>query len=81
MWRKVVDPEILIYLDVSYPVSMQRRALNLSKAEYQEAVRRLSHARQHCTFYVDTDPLTPAEVLAQVLEYVRGAAQAGPSKS
>ena len=30
MWLRVVNPRLLIYLDVDYEVSMKRRLLNLS---------------------------------------------------
>ncbi len=79
MWRKVVDPHILIYLDVSLAVALQRRALNLSAEEYEETVRRLSHARQHCSLYLDTDPLSPTEVLSRVLDHLENARQSHPS--
>jgi len=63
MWQRIVNPRILVYLDVSYEVSMQRRQLNLTSKEFEEQLRRLSHARQNAQIYVNTDPLSPAEVL------------------
>jgi thymidylate kinase len=66
MWQKMVDPLVLIYLDVSYDVSMDRKRLNMSPEEFDEQINRLDHARQHADIYLFTDPLTPGEVLATV---------------
>ena len=68
MWLKIVNPRILIYLDVNYEVSMERRKLNLSTREFDEQVRRLAHARQYAHVYVDTNSLTEQEVNLQVLQ-------------
>lgn len=73
MWQRLADPKLLIYLDVSYPVSMQRRPLDMSPQEFKEQQERLGHARQHADFYLFTDPLTPEEVLEQVLEFIQQA--------
>jgi thymidylate kinase len=70
MWLKLADPKILIFLDVSYPVSMQRRQLNLSPQEFAEQQNRLQHAREHADFYMMTDHLTPGEVLEKVYQYI-----------
>jgi len=70
MWRKIVDPDVLIYLDVSYEVSMKRRSLDMDKQEFLEQVSRLSHAKKHADLYLHTDDLTPEEVLMRVLGFL-----------
>ncbi len=70
MWQRMVNPDVLIFLDASYPQTVRRRKLNWSEEEYQEQQKRLSHARQNCHLYVDTDPLTPREVVDQVLDFL-----------
>ena len=70
MWKKITDPDLLIFLDVSYPTTLRRRKWNFQEADYQEQLRRLAHARQHADIYVNTDTLTPDEVLEQVLVYL-----------
>ena len=67
MWQKIVNPLVLIYLDVSYEVSIQRRPLNLTTAEFDEQKKRLRHAYQNADISLFTDPLSPEEVLAEVL--------------
>lgn len=70
MWQQIAHPDWLVFLDVSYPVSMERKKLNWTEAEYQEQQRRLSHARSHTDFYVNTDELTPEQVAEKVLEFL-----------
>jgi len=67
MWRRIVNPRVLIYLDVTYENSMQRRHLNLTYQEFDEQVKRLSNSRQNAHIYVDTNPLSPGEVYRAVM--------------
>lgn len=71
MWNRLDRPDMLIYLDVSYPVSMQRRPLDMSSDEFAEQVNRLRHARQHADLYIHTDELSPQEVLERVQAYFK----------
>jgi hypothetical protein len=70
MWQRISHPDLLIFLDVSYPVSMERKRLNWTVEEYQEQQRRLSHARANADLYIQTDQLTPAEVAEQVRAFL-----------
>jgi ATPase subunit of ABC transporter with duplicated ATPase domains len=70
MWQRLTNPDVLIFLDVSYPVSMQRRKINWNLKEYQEQQRRLTHARAHTDFYILTDTYTAEEVAAMVMAYL-----------
>jgi len=70
MWRRLTNPDILIFLDVSYPVAQERRKLSWNTSEYEEQKYRLRDARQHADFYLDTDGLTPEEVLEKVLAFL-----------
>jgi len=67
MWQKITRPEVLIYLDVSYPVSTKRKQFNWTTEEFSEQLRRLLHARDHCHIYVHTDHLSSEEVLKEVI--------------
>jgi hypothetical protein len=73
MWQKIAKPDILIYLSVSFPISTARRKLNWHRQDYEEQLRRLAHARQHANFSIDTDALTPEQVLQGVLNYLEEA--------
>lgn len=70
MWKRITNPDVLIYLDVSYPLTIERRKMNWTPAEYQVQLRRLNHARLHADLYISTDHLTPQEVLDQVLFFL-----------
>lgn len=70
MWKVISNPRWLIFLDVSYPVSLLRKPLNWTPAEYQEQQRRLANAREHADFYLLTDNLTPAQVAEEVKAFL-----------
>lgn len=70
MWRRISHPDLLIFLDASFPVSTARRQLKWLESDHAEQQRRLSHARQHADLIVDTDSLTPAQVLDLVLAFL-----------
>ncbi len=71
MWRHITNPDILIFLDCSFSETVRRRKLNWTVDEYQEQHRRLADARQHADLYIQTDLMTPEEVVKQVLIYLR----------
>lgn len=66
MWQKLTNPDILIYLNVSYENTIQRRKLSWNRNEYEEQLQRLKHARQHADLVVDTDNLNIPGVLRTV---------------
>jgi guanylate kinase len=70
MWKRLTDPNILVFLNVSYQIAQSRRKLNWDLSEYHEQQRRLRHARQNADFYLNTDPLTPNEVLENVISFL-----------
>jgi ribose 1,5-bisphosphokinase PhnN len=70
MWQKLTNPDILIYLEVSYENTLLRRKLNWSREEFEEQLRRLAHAHQHAHLVIDTNPLDAAGVLQQVEKYL-----------
>lgn len=57
MWQRLTNPDILIYLEASYPVTIQRRHLNWTEAEYRIELERLAHARRHADITIKTDAL------------------------
>ena len=73
MWRRLTNPDILIYLDVSYENTVIRRKLDWTYQEYSEQLHRLRHARQYASLYIDTNLLAPEDVLRAVLSYIQTA--------
>lgn len=71
MWLRLAKPNILIFLDASYPIVTQRRKLNWTEMEYRQQIERLSHARNHASLYIQTDLLSPEEILTKVMNFLQ----------
>ena len=71
MWQRISNPDILIFLDVSFGVSQQRKRLNWDEPDFTEQQNRLIHARQNAHLVIDTDLLTPFEVRDIVLDFLQ----------
>ena len=70
MWQRVTQPDLLIYLDVSWQVAQQRRPTDAKAAWWSELSRRLCHAREHADLYIPTDELTPQEILERTIAFL-----------
>lgn len=70
MWRRITNPDILIYLDASYPVTCARRNLTWTQRDYDVQVQRLKNARENASLYLFTDPLTAEEVSRQIISFL-----------
>jgi thymidylate kinase len=70
MWQRTVDPDVLIYLDVSYETARQRRQISWGPDRLEEQVARLRHARAHCDLYIQTDGRTPEAIRQEVLTFL-----------
>jgi deoxyadenosine/deoxycytidine kinase len=70
MWKRISNPDVLIFLQASFPVCTARRRLNWNESDYAEQQRRLAHALEHANLVVDTEPLTPDEVAQRVLNFL-----------
>ena len=66
MWLRITNPDILIFLQASYLVTMLRKKFDWSEKEYLEQLHRLRHAHTHAHQIIDTDHLTPEEVCTAV---------------
>lgn len=71
MWQRLTRPDLLIFLQASYPVSTARRLLNWREEDHAEQQRRLAHALQHADLVVDTDSLSARQVFEAVLVFLR----------
>ena len=77
MWKQITDPDILIYLDASFETCTERKQLNWKQKEFDEQVRRLSHAREHCDLYLMTDQVSIEEILEVVLDHIESSEDSG----
>ncbi len=71
MWQRVTLPDVVIYLDAALPTIRARLRVGWEQGYLDEMNRRLTHARAHADFYVNTNSLTPEQVCAQVVEFLR----------
>lgn len=68
MWQRISKPDLLIYLDVDYSTSLQRRpGIDGGPERVEIQNQRLAHARSRCDVYLDTVGLTPEQVFDQVM--------------
>jgi deoxyadenosine/deoxycytidine kinase len=70
MWRRLVRPDVLIYLDATLATIARRRRVQWDQAYLDRLNHRLANARHHCDLYLPTDNLAPREVLANVEEFL-----------
>lgn len=70
MWQAISRPDVLIYLDASEEVIYRRGQRHYVLGYVEEERRRLAHALAHCDYYLMTDDLSAAEVLARVAAFL-----------
>jgi len=71
MWQRLIDPDVLIYLDLSHEAYRARRPKDNAGPEYLAMQReRLSHAREHADLVVETSGMSAEGVREQVLAYL-----------
>ncbi len=68
IWQRLVNPDFLICLDVSYSSTLTRKQLNWTSAEYEEQLRRISDAREHANLIIDTDVHSIEETTRLIIE-------------
>jgi cytidylate kinase len=73
MWKRITNPDLLIYLDVSFSASCVRRNMDWTEKEYLEEIHRLRDARANADFYLHTDGLSIKDVFNQVCAYLENA--------
>ena len=70
MWKRLTNPDILIYLIASYEKTLERKNLRWTREEYQIQLERLRHARTNADILIDTDALTPDELTAIAVNHI-----------
>jgi deoxyadenosine/deoxycytidine kinase len=71
MWQRVTKPDTLIFLDASLATICARLKVNWEQSYIDEQQRRLTHARAHADFFLNTDLLTREQVAERVVEFVK----------
>ena len=72
MWKRLTNPDVLIFLQASFPVTKQRRSkmIHWTEADYVEQQRRLEHALAQADLVLDTDNLSIQDVVEQTLSFI-----------
>lgn len=70
MWKKISDPDILIFLEVSQSTIIRRKNFQFTKSDYSKQMERLSHAYQHADLVVNTDNKTVEDTLREILLFI-----------
>ena len=70
MWKRITNPDLLVYLRASFETCTRRRSLTWTMEDYTEQLRRLAHASEHADLIIDTDPLSPVQVLARLIRFL-----------
>lgn len=71
MWQRMAPADWLIFLDVTLATIRARSPrADWSEELYTQQQQRLAHARLHCDVMINTDDLTPEEVLAKAVEFL-----------
>jgi cytidylate kinase len=71
MWRRITNPNFLVHLEASFDISTSRKKLNWNLGEYQEQLRRLEHSHTYADLIIQTDFLSPDQVLQTVIDYLK----------
>lgn len=69
LWQ-LREPDLLIFLDVALDATAERRDGNWPQDLYATQQARLANARQHADLYLDTSPLSAAEVVARAATFL-----------
>ena len=70
MWQRISNPDVLIFLEVSFSNTIKRKNLNWEEKDYYQQLQRINHAYTHADLRISTDALTPEEILVCVLTYL-----------
>ena len=70
MWKRITNPDALIFLDASFPVTLSRRQFNWTEEDWIEQQRRLIHARQNADLVINTEYLSVDEVLQSAIKFI-----------
>jgi deoxyadenosine/deoxycytidine kinase len=70
LWQRFTKPDVLIYLDVTYPVAQKRRNIEWGPERLEEEAGRLAHAREYCDLYLLTDEIPAERVYSQVISFL-----------
>ncbi len=75
MWKRLSNPDILVFLEVSYEKTLERKKLNWTRGEYETQLNRLQHAFHHADIVINTESLDPRQVMDRVTAEIENLTQ------
>ena len=75
MWKRLSNPDILVFLEVSYEKTLERKKLNWTRGEYETQLKRLQHAFHHADIVINTESLDPRQVMDRVTAEIENLTQ------
>ncbi len=80
MWREIARPDVVIYLDVS-SINIRKRLRVTWEQEYiDKLIFRLTDARAHAHFVLNTDSLTEDQACESVMKFLQSNFQSPTAK-
>ncbi len=70
MWKKITNPDILIYLDVDYENTLKRSDLKWKPKELDEQKDRLQNSLDNADLIINTSGLSIPEVLNEAISFL-----------
>lgn len=70
MWKRISNPDILIFLEVSYENTLSRRNLSWKKSDYEIQLHRLRHAKEFANLSINTDLYSVDEVVVIIIDFI-----------
>jgi hypothetical protein len=67
MWKRLTNPDILIFLEVSYESTVTRKSLNWTREEYAQQLYRLRNAIENAQIKISTDELSPQQLIEKAV--------------
>ena len=71
LWCRFSRPALLVYLDVSPGVACRRRGMASPPSWWSSAAGRLRHARRQADLCIETDQLTPDQILDLTVSFLK----------
>jgi molybdopterin-guanine dinucleotide biosynthesis protein len=71
MWKRITDPDILIFLEVAYETTLLRKNLNWTLKEYQEQVYRVRNAYEKADIHIKTDNMSPGQLIDEAVNQIQ----------
>ncbi len=75
MWKRLTNPDILIYLEVSFESTITRKSLNWTRDEYAQQLYRLRNAIDNAQIHISTDELTASQLIEKAVNEIESYVQ------